>query len=440
MIDQPLGRTVCVFATAGILAVCPPSYAQMQQDNKINPFDRFDSNNDGELSKQELKVPSRVFDDMDANKDGRVNKQEMAAFHRNRASGSEKPVADQKKDKEPYPKLIVSKYEKDKAWPGNVIFADKNRNRVVEAGLDGKIVWECAPPEATSCSLMNKSCGSRLSDVELLPNDNVLVLNGGDGVYEINRKGEIVWSYHNANASHDADRLSNGNTIMACVGAEQTSAFPYNDPQAIEVTQKGDIVWAWHAKKEYADSKYKNVRSKDSDDWTHMNSVQRLKDGLTLLSVRNWNLLIAVDSSGKTVWKTGAKEPPQQGWGRQSPQCPHTPVMLDNGNIIVSEPIEGRAIEWDPKQEKVVWIHPAKNWRQGGPYYFVRAAHRLPNGNTFLIDSLGQFVEVTPSGEIVWQARLVDYISRNTPPEQGEIRKAPCFNADRRGMSYYGGR
>jgi outer membrane protein assembly factor BamB len=156
--------------------------------------------------------------------------------------------------------------------------------------------------------------------------------------------------------------------------------------------------------------------------------------------VRNWNLLIAVDGNGKTVWTTGVEGPPTGLWGKDSPHCPHTPVMLDNGNIIISEPINGRVVEWDPKKEEVIWSYPVNTWRDGGPYYFVRAAHRLPNGNTFIIDSLGQFLEVTSEGEVVWHARLADYRDHDMPPTKEEIFRVPCFNADRRGMSYYGGR
>ena len=429
---------VCLVTLVCLAVATMTLQAQPQGPEGRSPIDRMDRNNDGKLSKNEFRGPNRVFIDMDSDNDGYVTSQEMQEFHRKRGGRKQRTVT--KKYQGPYPDLIVKKYDKDKTWQGNVLFVDKNRNRIVEAGLDGKIVWECSGPESEVSRSMRRSCGARLTDVELLPNNNVLILSGGIGVYELDRKCNVLWSYENETVSHDADRLKNCNTIMACVGAEKVSGFPYKDPQAIEVDPEGKIVWAWYAKKEYADSKYKDIRSKDADDWTHMNSVQRLKDGNTLLSVRNWNLLIAVDKKGMTTWKTGVKEIPKNGWGRQSPHCPHTPVLLDNGNIILSEPIKGRVIEWNPKQEIIVWKYPDPNWRQGGPYYFIRAAHRLPNGNTFIIDSLGQFVEVTSNGEVVWHARLVDYMNLSKPPRKEELFKVPCFNADRRGMPYYGGR
>jgi outer membrane protein assembly factor BamB len=325
---------------------------------------------------------------------------------------------------------------------GNVIFVDKNWNRVVEAGLDGRVVWECPGPEVHIDHHMKGFCGAMLTDVELLPNDHVLVLVGGAGVYELDRDGKVVWSYKGDGISHDADRLPNGNTLMACAGAEKLTAFPYEDPQAIEVNRNGEIVWSWHAKDEYLDSRYCDIRSKDANDWTHLNSVQRLDNGQTLLSIRNWNLLAAVDQEGQTAWSTGGgnlREMPR-GFPGDQPDCPHTPVMLENGHIIISEPIVGRVIEWNPDTEQIVWSYPEKTWRRGGPYFFIRAAHRLPNGNTFIIDSKGRFIEVTSDGERVWQARIRDFKDSTGPLSKEELMEVPFFNADRRGMAFYGGR
>jgi hypothetical protein len=419
------------------IALAVPVTASAAPGRGQTPFDKMDKNNDNKLSENEFRGPDGIFDKMDADGNGYVTRKEMGEFHQNKDTNqvlSKKPEGS-------YPVLTVITYNEEKAWPGNVIFVDKNWNRVVEADLKGNIVWECPAPEVEANNNMKGFCGAMLTDVELLPNDNVLILIGGVGVFELDRECKVVWSYLNETVSHDSDRLANGNTIMACAGAEISSEFPYDKPQAIEVNRNGDIVWEWHAKKEYLNSKYKNIRSKDANDWTHLNSVQRLEDGSTLLSVRNWNMIIGVDEKGHTVWETGGNvKKGQGGWPIGTPSCPHTPVMLDNGKIIVSESMNGRAIEWDPKNEKMVWKYPESEWQKGGPYYFVRASHRLPNGNTFIIDSKGMFIEVTKEGEIVWKAKVQGFIESDKPLQKGEINKAPCFNADRRGLGYYGGR
>jgi hypothetical protein len=413
-----------------------------RQGKKSNPFDRDDANHDGKLSKDEFRGPGRAFKAMDADGDGYVTRKEARSFAQSR--GGRKGSARGKSGDQdgPYPDLEILTLDRERAFPGNVIFVDKLAGRVVEATVEGKVVWECAPPQTCKInSAMEGACGTRLMDVEVLPNDNVLVLNGGAGVYELNRDGKVVWQYMNDTVSHDADRLKNGNTLMACVGAEADAKFPYEKPQAIEVNRKGEIVWEWHARDEYANSKYKDVRSGDADDWTHMNSVQRLPDGNTLLSVRNWNLLVAVDKNGKTVWSTGSGEVPPPGtFGREPPQCPHTPVMLDEDIIIVSESVRGTVIEWSRKQGKVVWQYPERAGPRRDQWLFIRAAHRLPNGNTFIIDSRGQFLEVARGGEVVWQARLHNFTDLRPGQDKAIPQLSPCFNADRRGLGYHGGR
>ena len=68
---------------------------------------------------------------MDSYNDGYVMRGEMRAFYQKR-NGRKRMVAE-KTDEVPYPDLFVKKYDKNKIWPGNVTFVDKNRNRVGEA-------------------------------------------------------------------------------------------------------------------------------------------------------------------------------------------------------------------------------------------------------------------------------------------------------------------
>lgn len=415
-------------------------YAQPMRERGRIPFETMDVNGDRRLSQDEFRGPGVIFQEIDINNDGYLTKDEMRRYRPKQLDKRGENAVLSRNYTGNYPDLVVKKYDKDKVWPGNVIFVDKIWNRVVEVNLEGKVIWEFSVSNVIEDNFHTpRFRGAGLFDVELLPDGNILVLKGGQAGFEVSREGELIWQYENPTISHDIDRLPNGNTLFACAGAEQLSSFPYRDPQAIEVNPEGKIVWAWYAKDEYLDSEYKNIRSNDAGDWTHLNSVQRLKDGNTLLSIRNWNQIIVVDKNGKTVWKTGGEKIPSYGFGKDSPHCPHTPVLLDNGNIIISEPIKGRVIEWNPKTKKIVWKYPEKNWQKGGPYYFIRAAHRLPNGNTFIIDSLGQFIEVTYEGDIVWQAQLPDYKVLNKPAVGEEIKYAPWFNADREGLPPYRG-
>jgi hypothetical protein len=90
----------------------------------------------------------------------------------------------------------------------------------------------------------------------------------------------------------------------------------------------------------------------------------------------------------------------------------HSPVELDNGNILVFDngnlrpgvtSPHSRAVEFDPRSQTVVWEYtdPMR------PYFFspyMGSAERLENGNTFITESaFGRLFEVTPTGETVWE-------------------------------------
>jgi outer membrane protein assembly factor BamB len=344
--------------------------------------------------------------------------------------------------------FVVDLFSKEKACCGNTIFVDNAQGKVIEVDMEGNVVWDYKVPGAGFGSSVKRrmkmgSPGSApvpgrhrgmsgvLTDVELLPGGNILVTVGGRGVYEVNRAGEVVWKYLNSNVSHDADRLANGNTLMACANAETVSPFPYKDPQVIEVDPKGNQVWAWHAKEHYLESRYRDIRSRDWNDWTHVNSVTRLPDGNTMISVRNWGLIIAVDKAGSTVWDAG---------GEGVFHEPHNPHLLPSGNILVCESIKGTVLEFDRNSRRVVWKYPVVGWREGGEYLFIRGVERLPNGNNLIVDSGGSIIEVTPQKEVVWRLRKKQYKVRLRPFRPWEMRSTSFFKADRVGGGYHGGR
>jgi len=220
--------------------------------------------------------------------------------------------------------------------------------------------------------------------VELLPNNSILLVLPRSGVYEIERDGHIVWSYLDEKVSHDADRLPNGNTIFVFGNEDQK-----DDAQVKEVNPQGEIVWTWYAKGHFDKSPYKDIYEQG---WTHTNAVTRLPNGNTLISLRNFNFVVEVDSQGAVVKTIGEGIFEHQ----------HDPEILPNGNILLANHgSPQRAVEVDPETSKIVWQSPRFE-REALP---VRDANRLPNGNT-LITGTTEIVEVTNEGEIVWRLKL----------------------------------
>lgn len=271
----------------------------------------------------------------------------------------------------------VEIYNPDKVYPGTTIFGDTtilDSPKIVEVDMTGKIIWEYAIPWKIAS---NKRAGSGL-DIEWIPkSNNILFTFPLSGVYEVNRNKEIVWSFE-GKASHDADRLPNGNTLVVWAWGDDSE-----DPEVYELDPRGAVVWEWHAAEHIKG--LKQVRSMHG--FTHTNSAVRLGNGNTLVSLRNFDALVEVDKSGEVVWKL-------EGLTKN----PHDPEVLENGNILVNTRGPQLIKEYD-RSGKIVWQHKPKGYKT------IRYNHKLPNGNIIFAERRN-IVEITPDGEVVWRLRL----------------------------------
>jgi hypothetical protein len=217
-------------------------------------------------------------------------------------------------------------------------------------------------------------------------------------VYEITPGKQIAWKYLDPKVSHDADRLPDGNTLIAF------GAFDgMEDMQVKEVNPAGRIAWSWRAKDAFNRAPYTGI---SSEGWTHTNAVTRLANGNTLVSLRNFNLIAEVDRSGKVVRTLGEGVITEQ----------HDPEMQPDGNILMMDlALPNAAILMAP-DGTVLWRYTLTDRKD----YPARDADRLPNGNT-LITAADRIFEVTPGKEVVWQLRLanITFTDRQSAQTQG---------------------
>ena len=279
------------------------------------------------------------------------------------------------------PDVKVEKYVPTKACNGTTLLADNHRRerpRIIEIDMEGRIIWEYVIP------LSLRQYTNPGFDVETLPNNHVLFALPGNGIYEIDRAGTVVWSHLDPKVSHDVDRLPNGNTLYV-YGNNDTKA----DPQVKEVNTSRKIVWSWYAKAVFDKSPYNNVYEQG---WTHTNAVTRMENGNTLISPRNFNCVVEVDPQGSVTRIIGEEYLVHQ----------HDPEVLQNGAILVANHDNPHEIlEINPNTEEIVWrfaILHRRTWP-------VRDANRLPNGNTLITGTTSLF-EITPGKELVWLLEL----------------------------------
>jgi len=278
--------------------------------------------------------------------------------------------------------LVVEVYDKNKAMYGTTLLPD-NRNsdkpKIIEVNMLGEIIWEYDIPQEL------KRYTNPGFDVELLSNNNILFVLPGNGVYEIDRNKNIVWSYKTTKISHDADRLPNGNTLFVFGNNDLMS-----DAQVAEINSKGEIVWSWYAKDYFNKEPYQSIKDQG---WTHTNAVSRLSNGDTLISIRNFNIVVEVNQKGEIVKTIGE--------GLMTGQ--HDPVLLENGNLLfANHGVPEKAVEIN-KNGDVVWEFEISNSKQ----WPTRDANRLSNGNT-LITTTTKIVEVNKDKEIVWTLAIKD--------------------------------
>ena len=274
-------------------------------------------------------------------------------------------------------KYVIEVYKPDKAYTGTTIFGDTsntNKPLIVEVDMAGKVQWSYKIPS----SLARSGRAGMGMDVEWIPkSDNILYTFPFSGVYEVNRNKKTVWSYRGS-ASHDADRLPNGNTLVVWGWGEDSKK-----PEVYELDPKGNFVWEWHAEEHVKNL----IQHRSNHGFTHTNAAVRLKNGNTLISLRNFFTLVEVDPSGKIVWKL-----------ENLFKNPHDPEELPSGNILVNTRGPQVIKEYN-KSGEIVWQNQPEDADT------IRYNHKLPNGNIIFAERR-KIVEITTDGEVVWRLRL----------------------------------
>ncbi|MDY7001825.1 MAG: aryl-sulfate sulfotransferase [Thermodesulfobacteriota bacterium] len=285
--------------------------------------------------------------------------------------------------------------KKDKIFPGTVFFTDSSdpqKPLIVEVDKAGKVVWKYR----LSRKLVPRGrTPLPLGDATPLANGNILFSVHSKGVFEINRDGKIVWEFRDPGASHDADRLANGNTLYNRGWTKQ------GEDVVREVAPDGSLVWSWNGLPAFGGERFAAVKK---EGWMHVNACERLDDGTTLISIRNFHTVVRVNQAGEVVWsytfrsrgKVGDLATPE---GQTQGSANHEPELTTKETMVVAVRKPHAVYEIDLATGQPIWF-----WEHPKGLKTIRDCNRLPNGNT-LITGANKIVEVAPDGEIVWEIR-----------------------------------
>jgi len=258
--------------------------------------------------------------------------------------------------------------------------------------------WLTLPSSAHALRIWSEGTAERPLSVDALEGVAVGSVRGAPGAA---LERSILWEYAPPGDEYfepfSVQSLLNGNVLVASRSNE-----------ILEVTRGKRIVWSY-------------TRLSDNPDLVNAYSAQRLPNGNTLITDRRADFVIEVTPDKQTIWQYGAYA------NSTDAGClmdPFSAVRLPNGNTLITDNrfgtrvIEVRSSDYDPAQPNLGYTDESIVWQYGatgvggiapGQLASPRAAQRLPNGNTLIVDSADQVlaghrvIEVTPTGEIAWQ-------------------------------------
>jgi uncharacterized protein (UPF0248 family) len=203
-----------------------------------------------------------------------------------------------------------------------------------------KALWRISPNNETLAVI---NVGGYPCALEVLENGNILVAGWDDDmpgfVKEFTQSGDIVWQMLDLKWPWKAQRLENGNTLIADAGLNRV----------YEVDAQKQEVWA-----------VENLGPEENELFDSLGPVyvQRIVNGNTLVSIMATNRIVEVDPSGTIVWELGD----------EIVNSPYSAIRLKNGNTLIADGGHHRVIEVDT-DKNIVWEKdgfgfPAKAYRE----------------------------------------------------------------------------
>ncbi|MGD2113440.1 MAG: arylsulfotransferase family protein [Acidobacteriota bacterium] len=305
----------------------------------------------------------------------------------------------------------------EEVQPGLNLYTSGHAPEATLIDRDGRVLHRWGYPlDRFRPELYEDGRGGRIRKVEyfrrarLLPTGELLAIYEGLGLVKLAPDSRLVWGYRGG-AHHDLDVAEDGSVWVL---DREGKLLPRIDPEegVLEdfvtvlspdgrVRRKISILEAFE-RSDYAALLH---RMPDRPDILHTNTLEILdgrsagtnpafRAGNLLLSVLELDAVAVLDPETETiVWALAGL------WRKQ-----HQPTIVGTDRMMVFDNLgaggeRSRVLELDPFTQRIAWRYEENLYSKT-----LGSCQRLANGNTLITESEnGRAIEVTPDGAVAWE-------------------------------------
>jgi len=241
---------------------------------------------------------------------------------------------------------------------------------------------------------------------------NILITDQfNNRVIEIDHAGNIVWQFgngpHDASANaiagtNDAERIPGGLTLMSGTGVPPATTTSCKKSGCLDnrvlIVDRGDnIVWQYG---QFGVSGFAPNQLNVPVQNTYLPLGLKGTPSVLITDQSNERIIEVQISDHAIIWQYGQNA--VSGNGPNQLSNPNAAELLDNGNILISDENNNRAIEVTHTTPSTI-VHTYTT-AGGLDFSGVAFASRLSNGHTLVTDSNNaRVVETDESGTVFWQ-------------------------------------
>lgn len=254
--------------------------------------------------------------------------------------------------------------------------------------------------------------------IHMFDDGSLLVVFEGIGLAKLDKDSQVLWRVQNR-AHHALDIAANGDIyllrqytriipriktsepviddLVAILDSEGREKDAISILEALENSKDYGHLWKNYAMRKYINPDLLHSNSVKILDGTNEQTVPGFKKGNLLVSLAYLDAVVVIDPEKREVV-----------WANQGPyKVQHDPTILDNGDLLVFDNRSiwaiSRVLEFKLPSMEVAWSFTGSKEE---PFFSLTCgtSQRLPNGNTLIAETdNGRAIEVSSAQKIVWE-------------------------------------